>query len=54
MKRNLPITDIGSYMTVADKILAHWDDVNPELGETSATELKLEDLARSDFLAVRN
>ena len=38
----MPLTDIGSYLEVSDEVLAHWDDVNVELGGTPATDLKLQ------------
>ena len=39
---NMPISDIGSYVSVMDEFLAHWEDVNLQLGGAPATDLKLQ------------
>jgi hypothetical protein len=38
----MPITTIGSYLTTLDEFIAHWDDVNAELGGAPATDLTLQ------------
>lgn len=51
----MPITTIGSYVTVMDEVAAHWEDVNTELGGTPATDLKLEGaFTRAMFITMRN
>ena len=51
----MPISDIGSYVPVMDEFLAHWEDVNTQLGGTSATDLKLQgNYTLALFLADRN
>lgn len=51
----MPISDIGSYVSVMDEFLAHWEDVNTELGGAPATDLKLQgNYTRALFLADRD
>ena len=51
----MPLTDIGSYVTVLDEIAAHWLSVNTELGGAPATDLKLQGaFARADLIALRD
>ena len=38
----MPLNGVGSYLPMMVEVLAHWDDVNIELGGTPATELKLQ------------
>lgn len=37
----MPLTSIGSYLTTMDEFLAHWSQVNVELGGTPETQMKL-------------
>lgn len=51
----MPITDLGSYVPTMDQFLAHWEDVNIQLGGTPATDLKLfGGYVRAMFLADRD
>jgi hypothetical protein len=50
----MAITTIGSYLTTLDEFIAHWDDVNTELGGTPATDLTLQGgYARDGMIADR-
>jgi len=51
----MPLNGIGSYLPTIDEFLAHWLDVNTELGGTPATDLKLQGgFTRAMFLALRD
>lgn len=50
----MPVTTIGSYLTTYDEFIAHWDDVNTELGGAPATDLTLQGgYSRADMIADR-
>lgn len=51
----MPLDSIGSYVTVMDEVLAHWEDVNVALGAPPAAELMLQGAyTRALFLTDRN
>jgi hypothetical protein len=50
----MPLDSIGSYPAVMDEVLAHWEDVNTELGAPPAPELMLQGAnTRAMFLTDR-
>jgi hypothetical protein len=50
----MAITTIGSYLPTMDEFIAHWDDVNTELGGTPTTDLTLQGAyARDGMIADR-
>jgi len=50
----MPITTIGSYLTTMDEFIAHWEDVNTELGGAPATDLTLQGgFTRDNLIADR-